>query len=386
MRILFLSISTPRKDGKGYEILLYERIKFLLTLGVKVDLFVSAISESYLDDLVDLQKLSENFNYKIHKLNKLEIIKNVFFTLIKSKLPCQVGIYANRNLTRVLNKFIHENKIDFIISNLIRPIECVPENSRDGIVVDALDSMTLNFQRRLQEAKTIKKMMLWFEYKRLRNFEQNFRESQKIVTVAKLDLDYISGGQKYCIELGVSETDKITKANCEYDRYVFSGNMHYGPNIDAFDFLNIEIWPAIIKINPNAELHVVGRGSEMLETNYESVKLIGSVTNMSEYLASMDVAIAPMRLGSGMQFKILEALSVGLPVITTTLGLGSIGAEVGKDVFLFYKLDELENEIEKIKTVGDRRQQRREFIKKYHSWDNSNDRFITLLTETRNLH
>ena len=104
---------------------------------------------------------------------------------------------------------------------------------------------------------------------------------------------------------------------------------------------------------------------------------------MSDYLAKMDVAIAPMRLGSGMQFKILEALAVGLPVITTELGLGSINAEIDKDVFLFSDIQELSKQIAILTAVGTRSKQRKDFIRRNHSWESANKKFLQVLTESR---
>ena len=335
MHFVYLSVSSPRKDGKGYEILLYERIKFLLLNGASVHLFISAIGNLYLDDLIELQNLSGKFHFQIFKLGKVELTKNIFRTVFQSKFPIQVGVYYNKKLVASLEKYLRNTKVDFIVSNLIRPLNCIPKSYQRSVAIDALDSMTLNFERRVYNSNFMKKTLLQFEYDRLARFEKSFHKSQLVITVAKLDLDYIAGGLKYCIELGVNETEQCVSINSEFDKYVFSGNMNYGPNIDAYNYLNSEIWPIIKSINPNAELYIVGRGSESLQKDHDSINLVGRVLDMSDCLAKMDIAIAPMRLGSGMQFKILEALAVGLPVITTRLGLGSINAEIGKDVFLF---------------------------------------------------
>ena len=382
MRVLFLSISSPRKDGKGYEILLYQRIKFLLLRGISVDLVISSISDIQMGDLIEQQNLSGKFHFQIFKLGRVGLFKNTFRTIFQSKLPIQVGVYYNKKLVLSLEKYLQNNKVDYIVSNLIRPLNCIPKLYQRGVVIDALDSMALNFKRRVYNSKFMKKTLLKFEYDRLKHFEKCFHKSQIVITVAKLDLDYIKGGLRYCIELGVNETDKSVIANNQFDKYVFSGNMNYGPNIDAYNYLNNEIWPIIKSINPDAELYIAGRGSKSLQKNHDSIKLVGRVPVMSDYLAKMDVAIAPMRLGSGMQFKILEALAVGLPVITTQLGLGSINAEIGKDVFLFSKIHELSKQIEMLKTVGARSKQRQDFIRRNHSWESANTKFLKIMTES----
>lgn len=383
MKIVYLSVSSPRKDGKGYEILLYQRIKFLLRNGASVHLFITAVGDVYLDDLIELQNLSGKFQFQIFNLGKIELMKNTFGTIFQSNLPIQVGVYTNKKLVASLENYLRNNKVDYIVSNLIRPLNCIPKSYQGSVIIDALDSMTLNFERRVRNSNFVKKILLQFEYDRLALFEKSFHKSQVVITVAKLDLDYIEGGLKYCIELGVNETDQSVITKTEFDKYVFSGNMNYGPNIDAYKYLSSEIWPTIKSLNPNAELYIVGRESESLQKDHDSIKLVGSVPNMSDYLAKMDVAIAPMRLGSGMQFKILEALAVGLPVITTELGLGSINAEIGKDVFVFSNIQQLSKQIAIVKAVGTRSKQRKDFIRRNHSWESANKKFLQLLTESR---
>ena len=85
MKFVYLSVSSPRKDGKGYEILLYQRIKFLLLNGAWIHLFITTIGDVYLDDLIALKNLSGKFHFKIFQLGKVELTKNTFRTIFQSK-------------------------------------------------------------------------------------------------------------------------------------------------------------------------------------------------------------------------------------------------------------------------------------------------------------
>lgn len=380
MRILLLSTSTPRKDGKGYEIILYHRIKFLLLKGETVDLFVSTLSEPYMEGVAELKSLSTSFNVKIYKILKTELIKNIVNTLFLKSQPLQVGIYKNSELSHELSYLLDENRFDIVISNLIRPLDNLPKVLRQKLVLDAVDSMALNYSRRVPKTKLFKKVIIKLEHRRLKKYEKNLKKSIIVLTVAKLDLNFFSVDEKYCIDLGVDETKLIATNSGVIDNYVFSGNMKYEPNINAYDYLCSDIWPEIKKINPDAKLYVVGRESDRLRSIHSSIYLVGSVRDMKEFLAQMDISIAPMRLGSGMQFKILEALSVGLPVLTTKLSLGSINAEVGKDVFLFAEIGDIKQELKNINAVGNRCQKRKDFIKKQHSWESANNKFYSLIS------
>ena len=67
---------------------------------------------------------------------------------------------------------------------------------------------------------------------------------------------------------------------------------------------------------------------------YRNVWCTGYVKSMADELNKASIAVAPMKSGSGMQGKILEAMSCGLPVITTSLGKGSIGAKNKDGLFI----------------------------------------------------
>ena len=89
-----------------------------------------------------------------------------------------------------------------------------------------------------------------------------------------------------------------------------------------------ECWPKIKHVNKNVEFHIVGRGlSEQLAACFSKVarvKCIGEVDDMQATLAKYPISIAPMQSGSGMQFKIIEALSVGCMVISSELAASSL--------------------------------------------------------------
>ena len=384
MNIAMISIGTPKKNGKGYEILLYHRIKHLLGQGDKIILFILGSKKAYDHDLKELCDFSDNnLTIEYFNNNKLTIIKNIITTIFFTRLPLQVGLCYNNALVKRLIDLDRNEETEIIITNLIRPFECVPRHLKIPLALDVLDSMTLNFSRRVDnEIFFLKKFLLNLELRRLRRYEENLSKDILVFVVAQKDLSYFLVNEKYCLELGIEYSAQHKSAQINFNKYVFSGNMKYGPNLDAYNYLKDQIWRTIRSVNPCAELYVVGRNSDNLPNNDDSIHLVGAVKNMSEYLNGADIAIAPMRQGSGMQFKILEALAVGLPVITTTMGLGSIKAEKEKDIFIFDDVIELKQILKKINDVGDRSLERQNFIKTNHSWYEVNRRFRSYIKNT----
>jgi polysaccharide biosynthesis protein PslH len=103
------------------------------------------------------------------------------------------------------------------------------------------------------------------------------------------------------------------------------------------------------------------------------IHVTGYVDSMVDMLNQANIVITPMQSGSGMQNKILEAMSCALPVITTSIGLGSIEAIVDKEILVANTPIEFINAIlrlahnhQEISAIG---QRARDFVKKNHSWE-----------------
>jgi glycosyltransferase involved in cell wall biosynthesis len=122
-----------------------------------------------------------------------------------------------------------------------------------------------------------------------------------------------------------NRTDK-----CDARSVIFCGSMDYEPNRDGLVWLLDVIWPLIKAQMPDARLRVVGRGADKalidrLE-NEDSVDWIGEVEDVAPEYHQSGVCVVPLRLGSGTRLKVLEAMSFGNPVVSTSLGAEGIKA------------------------------------------------------------
>jgi glycosyltransferase involved in cell wall biosynthesis len=120
---------------------------------------------------------------------------------------------------------------------------------------------------------------------------------------------------------------------------LFSGHMGYEPNIDAISYLWDEIWPLIIARVPGAHLLIVGTdpGEEVLQLareHPEQVSVTGRVEDVRPYLAQSTVCLAPLRSGSGTRLKILEAMAMRRPVVSTSIGCEGLDVEDRESIFI----------------------------------------------------
>ncbi len=116
---------------------------------------------------------------------------------------------------------------------------------------------------------------------------------------------------------------------------VFSGAMDSRSNIDGIGFLMDEVWPHVIAARPDARMRVVGRNppaalvakARQLGLAWE---FTGFVDDIRPHVLAGDVAVIPLRVGSGTRLKAFEAMALGRPVVSTTLGMEGLDVQPGR--------------------------------------------------------
>jgi glycosyltransferase involved in cell wall biosynthesis len=118
---------------------------------------------------------------------------------------------------------------------------------------------------------------------------------------------------------------------------VFSGNMEYHPNVGAVRFFRHEVWPALRQRWPSLIWRLVGKNPAAV-SRYTSgdprIEVTGEVDDALHELARARVAVVPLLAGSGTRYKILEAWSAGLPVVSTTVGAEGLNTINGENLII----------------------------------------------------
>ncbi|MDP6353254.1 MAG: TIGR03087 family PEP-CTERM/XrtA system glycosyltransferase [Alphaproteobacteria bacterium] len=118
---------------------------------------------------------------------------------------------------------------------------------------------------------------------------------------------------------------------------VFTGTMNYWPNVDAVQWFARDIFPRIREQIGDAGFHIVGSKPTAEVTRLADepgIRVTGRVPDVRPYLAHASVAVVPIRIARGIQNKILEAMAMAKPVVTTRLALEGIAATPEAEVLL----------------------------------------------------
>ena len=119
---------------------------------------------------------------------------------------------------------------------------------------------------------------------------------------------------------------------------IFHGSFFWFPNKEAINLIINYIAPKIMKINPNVLFVIAGSGVPCFEK--DNIKSIGFVEDIYSLIHAADIAIAPLLGGGGTRLKILDYMSVGVPIVTTKKGIEGINAKNGEDAIIVNAVDE----------------------------------------------
>jgi polysaccharide biosynthesis protein PslH len=139
-------------------------------------------------------------------------------------------------------------------------------------------------------------------------------------------------------------------ANAEPDSILFFGALNYYPNIEGLLFFLREVLPELRKRRPLVRFRIVGQKPppEIRAWRDPAVDLVGYVDDVRPYIASAAAVVVPLRIGGGTRLKVLEAMAMGKPVVSTTLGVEGIDVVHGRDVLIGNRPDELADQLARV--------------------------------------
>ncbi|WCB91408.1 hypothetical protein DSM104299_00079 [Baekduia alba] len=197
------------------------------------------------------------------------------------------------------------------------------ESPATRIVVDTVD---VHHVRLLRGAERTGDAADYAEAERVRQDEELvYQAADGLVAVSEPDADALRATAPGVPVFTVSNIHAIFEPGpgfAERTGLVFVGNFGHTPNVGAVTGFVESVWPAVRAAIPHATLAVVGTKPppEIQALAGNGVTVTGWVPETRPYLDAARVSIAPLRWGAGVKGKIGEALSLGLPVVTTSVG------------------------------------------------------------------
>ena len=100
------------------------------------------------------------------------------------------------------------------------------------------------------------------------------------------------------------------------------GAMDWGPNREGVDWFLAEVWPVVLRSHPHTKFHVAGKGlNPAMWTDVPGLVNHGEVKDAAAFAQQHDLLVVPLLRGAGIRVKIVESFSLGIPVVSTTMGV-----------------------------------------------------------------
>ncbi len=274
-----------------------------------------------------------------------------------SPLPFSVAIHNSSLVRRAIRDLAASERVDLWQFEWLAYADALPPHPQTRKIVIAHDVLSLLWQRHFETASSaLKRFYIRRQWRKLERFERRvFGEATCVVAVSREDArlvrDQYGIERVSVVENGV-DNDYFaapvapTPVALTRDplRLLFLGSLETRPNLDGLQIFLDQVWPRVCAEVPGARLLIVGRNPparlrEQLRCLH-NVELHANVPDVRPFLGQCGVMAVPLRIGGGTRIKILEALSAGLPVVSTRLGAEGLALVPGRDLVV---VDDIEH-------------------------------------------
>ncbi len=337
MRIFVILSRVPYPLEKGDKLRAFHQLKELKKNNEIILCCITDIQPVPEAELA-LKEICHEFH--IFHLQKWRIYANLLFNILSRK-PFQVMYFYQKSIHTSIQKLIAASVPDHIFCQLIRTAEYAKNEHDYPKTLDYQDAFSKGMERRMKKAKWPMTEIFAAERRRLINYENIiFEYFEGKTIISEEDRRYIYHPERKNIAIVTNGIDTQYFHNTlsiqpVYD-LVFTGNMSYPPNIETAEYIVKNVMPLIRKTKPHATLLLAGssphRRVKALD-KHPGVHVSGWVDDIREAYASARIFFAPMQIGTGLQNKLLEAMAMELPCVTSPLANKALKAKDKDDIF-----------------------------------------------------
>ena len=383
MRILLVSSFLPYPLFSGGHIRLYNLIK---ELSKKHSITLICEKRNYQKEK-DIEEVRK-FCKKIITVDRKKqwSLSNILKTGF-SFTPFLITGHESREMKNIIKKELNESQFDLIHVETSYVMQNILETNIPIVLVEH-NVEYLVYKRFADQARLILRPFLYFDILKLKLWEEAmWKKAAKLVAVSEIekkimdkvrqDVEVVPNGVD--IHKFKAKSEKRKAENGE-KRILFIGEFKWVQNRDAVEWILKSIWPKIhnsqFMIHNSIKLWIVGRhipDSIRSLTRDKSIIFDENAPNQTEQIyEKADLLLAPIRVGGGTSFKILEGMASGVPVITTSLG-NAINAKEDSEIVIaktpedfVYNIKKLLEDKKLYETIS---QNARKLIEEKYSWE-----------------
>lgn len=389
-------------------------IRALTRLGHRITLLTAAGNSS--EERKQAEELvSWGVQVEVFPVTLVRSLGNCLLAL-PTREPLQAVYAYHPGMERRLSGLVQTEAFDVVhiehlrAARLVRAVRDVP------VVYDSVDCISLLFEQASQRGAQLRsRVMTAVDLARTRSYEARLlTRYDRVVVTSQRDKEALERlARRYLPSDAENEAQPVpvtvvtNGVDLEYFRspetrlrgknlvsspptVVFTGKMSYHANVAAVLYFAREVLPHIWVSAPDVRFQIVGKDPpeavRQLATD-ERIQVTGTVDDLRPYLAQATVAVCPALYAVGVQNKVLEAMAMSTPVVSTPAGCAALVAEEGREIMVAGGGEELAKAVlqvlsdsalaERLSAGG------RRYVEAHHSWEAGARRLVVVYEQAR---
>ena len=356
MRILFLTQIIPYPPNAGPRVKTWHVLRYLHERGHDVTLasFVREEERPYLPKLDEVCTAVHTV-----PINRSRVADVGYW--LQSHLSGRPFLIERDDLAgmrQLVQRLLAEQEFDVVHADQLTMTQFALDAKKVGggkrpfIIFDAHNATWSIWERMRQNAPWFLKPVYQIEESRIKKYEgmlvEQFDHTMVVIDPDRdLLLAGVQNGSAAALNKRISSIPIAVDAQVlqpiqrkEGSRNILTlGTLSYPPNADGIRWFLQEIFPLLQQQVPDVTLTVIGKNPpadfvQMAEQSGGAIEVTGYVDDLTPYMEAAALMVVPVRAGSGMRVRLLEAFARAMPTVTTTIGLEGIIAEADREILL----------------------------------------------------
>ncbi|MBI1305919.1 MAG: glycosyltransferase [Bacteroidetes bacterium] len=345
MKILQISNRIPFPLNEGGTIGIYNYTRGFSEAGCSVTLLTLHAQKHKINLTEAGKELSQYCRFIVHNIN----------TDVRP-VPAFLNLFTNKsyNVIRFYDKAFEQKIEDLLKSETFDVIQVegtfpavytdvILKYSENAKVILRQHNVEYQIWERLamNESNPAKKWYLNLLTRRLKKFEASLVNRYDAIVPVTPE-DGVLFRQMHCIKpifpspAGIDIQLWKPSNSADLKKVFHIGSLEWLPNLEAVNWFLEDIWPLIHQTFPELQLFIAGKGmpQTMKAQIIDGVEMAGEVENAPIFIEDKMITIVPLKSGSGIRLKILEAMAAGKIVISTTIGAQGIHYSNGENILI----------------------------------------------------
>jgi len=334
MKVLFITYDFPYPLNSGGKVRAYNLLKYAASKDTELHLFSFTRGEVSSESITKIKEIGIQ-NVIVRARRKLLDPRNISVFLSQSSIF--KVLYYRKKIEQELIEYIKDNNIDLVhfesyyVSFYIAEVVS-RTNAKVVFGTENIEHMLYQEYVSQQNSLFLLNPLFTSQVRKIKKEEvESFKKSHIIIAVSSYEASLIEDLIQKKIPVipngvNVEEYSFTQKKNESLNNLLFIGNFSYFPNVDAMNYFCKKVLP---NLAASTVLTIVGKSSRQSYDTLPRVRLKKYVEDIKAEYQKADLFVFPVRFGGGTNFKVLEAMAIGLPIVGFPEKIKSTGAKDG---------------------------------------------------------